>query len=373
MIIRRGKKVARRLLDLAAPSWHRIVDARSLKERPRQAGDLRWRPARRSKEPRLDAGGAVIGKRLYVIGGYASPEEVLNVVDILDMGSGRWTERWPTPPLMAQSHLAVGSDGERFIYVVSGQLGNHCNPATASAFALDTTTAHFRELPPLPAARYAATAQVWNGRLHVVGGSREDRHTPAHEHWSLAVRDGRPTGGEWRVEPPIPVGGPHRASAVVDGRLFVFGGQIGDWIAIPGDPHCRCTGENIREEYVSTCFAISPGSAAWTMVRPMPHAVSHTESATFVLGSSVYLLGGQCALDASNEMAVTAAIQKYDVRLDAWSTVGTLPYRLKTCVTGHHDGWIYIVGGQCDRGPTDARPGHFDNRVWRARLPQGAT
>jgi hypothetical protein len=136
VIIRRGKKVARRLLDLAAPSWHRIVDARSLKERPRQAGDLRWRPARRSKEPRLDAGGAVIGKRLYVIGGYASPEEVLNVVDILDMGSGRWTERWPTPPLMAQSHLAVGSDGERFIYVVSGQLGNHCNPATASRGAL---------------------------------------------------------------------------------------------------------------------------------------------------------------------------------------------------------------------------------------------
>jgi N-acetylneuraminic acid mutarotase len=104
----------------------------------------------------------------------------------------------------------------------------------------------------------------------------------------------------------------------------------------------------------------------------MPQAVSHTEAASFVLGSSVYLLGGQCALDASNEMGVTAAIQKYDARLDEWSIVGTLPYRVKTGVAGHHDGWIYIVGGQRDRSATDARPGAFVNQAWRARLPSAA-
>ena len=101
----------------------------------------------------------------------------------------------------------------------------------------------------------------------------------------------------------------------------------------------------------------------------MPLAVSHTESSTFVLGASVYLLGGQCALDETNAMAVTAAIQSYDARLDEWSIVGTLPYRVKTCTTGHHDGWIYIVGGQRDRGREDPRPGPFMNQAWRARMP----
>ena len=109
------------------------------------------------------------------------------------------------------------------------------------------------------------------------------------------------------------------------------------------------------------------------MVSPMPQAVSHTEAANFVLGSSVYLLGGQCAIDASDEMGLTAAIQKYDARRDTWSIVGTLPYRVKTPVTGYHDGWIYIVGGQRDRGAADARPGRFDNQAWRARLPSTAT
>jgi hypothetical protein len=374
VIIRSGKKIARRLLNLAAPSWHRVVDTRSLRhERPRQAGDFHWRPIRRCVEPRLDSGGATIGSRLYVTGGYQSPDHVLNIVDILDMTSGRWIGRWPTPPQMAQTHEAVACDGERFIYFVSGQLGNHCRSATPSAFVLDTTTMQFHDLPPLPRARYAPTAQLWNGRLHVVCGSREDRCTPSTDHWSLAVRNGRADDREWRVEPSIPVGGPHRASAVVDGRLFVFGGQIGDWIAVPGDPECRCTGENIREQYLSSCFALSAGSPEWTTVSPMLQAVSHTESATFVLGSAVYLLGGQCAIDSSDEMGLTAAIQKYDARRDAWSIVGTLPYRVKTCVTGHHDGWIYIVGGQRDRGAADARPGRFVNRAWRARLPSAAT
>jgi hypothetical protein len=370
VIIRSGKRIARRLIDFAALEWHRIVDERALKqEKPRQASDWQWRAVRRCPAPRLDAAGATIEARLYVIGGYRSAADVLNVVDVLDMKTGRWTACWPTPPQMAQSHVAVACDGRRFIYFVSGQLGNHCHPATDRAFALDTVTARFVELPPLPQPRYAATAQLWNGKLHVVGGSMPDRFTPAAEHWSLGVHDGRAVESQWRAQPPIPSGGPHRASAVIDNRLLVFGGQVGDWIAVAGDPDCRCTGENIREQYLSVCFALDKHLRSWTTLRPMPHAVSHTEQSSFVIGSSIYLLGGQCALDESNQMGLTDVIQRYDARLDEWSIVGTLPYRVKTCVAGHFDGAVCIVGGQRDRGPSDARPSRCVSQVWRAELP----
>lgn len=58
--------------------------------------------------------------------------------------------------------------------------------------------------------RYAPATQLWRGRLHVMGGSKENRHTPGLEHWSLAVKDGKALEKEWQIEIPIPRGGPHR-------------------------------------------------------------------------------------------------------------------------------------------------------------------
>lgn len=43
-----------------------------------------------------------------------------------------------------------------------------------------------------------------------MGGSKEDRYTPALDHWSIAVKDGIVLDKEWRTEMPIPRGGPHR-------------------------------------------------------------------------------------------------------------------------------------------------------------------
>lgn len=44
----------------------------------------------------------------------------------------------------------------------------------------------------------------------MMGGSKEDRHEPALDHWSIAVKDGKVLEKEWRSEIPIPRGGPHR-------------------------------------------------------------------------------------------------------------------------------------------------------------------
>lgn len=44
----------------------------------------------------------------------------------------------------------------------------------------------------------------------MMGGSKENRFTPGLEHWSIAVKDGKPLEKEWRSEIPIPRGGPHR-------------------------------------------------------------------------------------------------------------------------------------------------------------------
>lgn len=71
--------------------------------------------------------------------------------------------------------------------------------------------------------RYAPATELWRGRLHVMGGSKEDRHEPALEHWSLPVKDGKALDKGWRAEIPIPRGGPHRSvdSRITTGHLFI--------------------------------------------------------------------------------------------------------------------------------------------------------
>lgn len=49
-----------------------------------------------------------------------------------------------------------------------------------------------------------------------MGGGKENRHTPALEHWSLGVKDGEALEKEWRPEIPIPRGGPHRLADYPD-------------------------------------------------------------------------------------------------------------------------------------------------------------
>ena len=81
----------------------------------------------------------------------------------------------------------------------------------------------------LSCTRYAPATQLWKGRLHVMGGSKENRHTPGLDHWSLAVKDGEALEQQWRDEVPIPRGGPHRLANCSDSstRLqFIFNSSL---------------------------------------------------------------------------------------------------------------------------------------------------
>lgn len=56
-----------------------------------------------------------------------------------------------------------------------------------------------------------------------MGGSKENRHTPGLEHWSIAVKDGKVLEKEWRNEIPIPRGGPHRfVDYVILCKLIIY-------------------------------------------------------------------------------------------------------------------------------------------------------
>ena len=317
-----------------------------------------------------DAGGAQVGKRLYLIRGYRELGVVNDKVFVFDMETECWTETSPPPARLAHSHAGICSDGTRFIYITSGQLGTQCSPAIVDSFSFDTALGIWSDIPPLPEPRYAGTMQLIGGRLHFVGGALADRYTPASDHWSLAVAEGRALEDNWRKEPGLPLPVMHLGSAVIDGAFYTFGGQQGDFTAIPGDPHYTCNGKT-KELFFPDVYRYRPGEPNWIRLSDLPIPVSHIDFSIIHANGKVHVIGGQAYKDPNDfRLRLIDAIQSYDVAADRWSISGAYPYRVKLPVCAINDSVVFCTTGQRDKHSANDSPGSIVSDTWRIKLSQ---
>ncbi|XP_050235957.1 kelch repeat-containing protein At3g27220-like [Mercurialis annua] len=329
------------------------------------APELKWEKMATAPVPRLDGAAIQIKNLLYVFAGYGTIDYVHSHVDIFNFTDNTWGERFDMPKEMAHSHLGMVTDG-RYIYVVNGQYGPQCRGPTSHTFVLDTETKQWTNMPPLPVPRYAPATQLWRGRLHVMGGSKENRHTPGLEHWSIAVKDGKALEKEWRTEIPIPRGGPHRACVVVNDQLIVIGGQEGDFMAKPGSPIFKCSRRN---EVVFGDVYMLDDDMKWKVLPPMPKPDSHIEFAWAVVNNSIVIVGGTTDKHpVTKKMILNGEIFQFNLNTLKWSVIGKLPYRVKTTLVGFWNGHLYFTSGQRDRGPDDPAPRKVLGETWRTKL-----
>lgn len=330
-----------------------------------EAPQLEWEEAPSAPVPRLDGAAIQIKNLFYVFAGYGTIDYVHSHVDIYNFTDNKWSGRLDMPKEMANSHLGMATDG-RYIYAVTGQYGPQCRGPTSSCFVLDTHTRNWHDFPSLPAPRYAPATQLWRGRLHVMGGSHENRHTPALDHWSLAVKDGKPLEKSWRTEIPIPRGGPHRSSIVANDRLFVIGGQEGDFMAKPGSPIFKCSR---RHEVVYGDVYMLEDGKKWKELPPMPKPDSHIEFAWVVVNDSIIIVGGTTEKHpVTKRMILVGEVFQFHINTLKWSVIGKLPFRIKTTLAAFWNGWLYFTSGQRDRGPDDPSPRKVIGSMWRTKL-----
>ncbi|RYQ87109.1 hypothetical protein Ahy_B09g094584 isoform A [Arachis hypogaea] len=329
------------------------------------APQLKWQKMASAPVPRLDGAAIQINDLLFVFAGYGTIDLVHSHVDVYNFTTNTWGESFAMPKEMAHSHLGMVTDG-RYIYIVTGQYGPQCRGPTAHTFVLDTKTRKWRDMPPLPVPRYAPATQLWRGRLHVMGGSKENRHTPGLEHWSLAVKDGKPLEKEWRSEIPIPRGGPHRSCVVVDDRLYVIGGQEGDFMAKPGSPIFKCSR---RLEVVYGDVYMLDDEMKWKTLPSMPKPNSHIEFAWVVVNNSIVISGGTTEKHpVTKKMVLNGEVFQFNLNTLKWSVIGKLPFRVKTTLVGFWNGYLYFTSGQRDKGPDDPSPKKVIGEMYRTKL-----
>ncbi len=176
-----------------------------------------WAAAPPLPEGRHHPGVAVAGGRLYVLGGYlpgSGPLRASDAVFEFDPSRGTWNRKAPMrAPRAAHAAAVVGGR----IYCIGGVQGDGAVVGTNEVYhpAADTWTA----LAPMPTPREHLAAAVINNQIFLVGGRSGGNNNGQLEAYS-------PGGNSWQSLPSLPTARSGLAAAALRGRLYVFGGEI---------------------------------------------------------------------------------------------------------------------------------------------------
>ncbi|MDY0960662.1 FG-GAP-like repeat-containing protein [Massilia sp. CFBP9026] len=215
--------------------------------------------------------------KLVVLGALTGkfPEEspVPHVL-IYDPAADRWSKGPGIPP-----HRRRGASGvavhDGIIYLVGGNRRGHMSGYVAWFDAFDPATGRWIELPDAPHARDHFHAAVIDGKLYAAGGRRSAHdlgNTLAQTVGEVDVYDFKTK--RWSTLPaPLPTQRAGTASAVIDGKLAVMGG------------------ESMKHEHAHReVEAWDPKTARWHTLPAMPVGRHGTQAAT--LDGKVYIAAG---------------------------------------------------------------------------------
>jgi N-acetylneuraminic acid mutarotase len=178
--------------------------------------NIKWSTVAPSPIGRSEAQGAVVEGKLYVFGGN------LLRADVYNPDTNTWRRIADLPRRITHAGTAVVG---RNIYLAGGYVNK---PGGGVIFAIPDVWRYnvdknkwFNDTPPLPEARGSGGLEILNGKLHFFAGT-DIRRVDKRDHWVLSLN------GEtrWTLAAPLPKARNHMGDAVLGGKLYAIGGQI---------------------------------------------------------------------------------------------------------------------------------------------------
>jgi N-acetylneuraminic acid mutarotase len=183
------------------------------------------------------ASAAVVGDRIYVIGGattqpwakenflsQVTPQRGLGTVQAYDPKTNTWKELTPMPT--PRNHAAIGAVNGK-IYVIGGRVG-----AAFIGLASDTSLVEVYDpatdtwgVPGarMPTTRSALAYGVYNNRIYVAGGEFQD---PTQQTVFRTFEEYDPASNAWAVLPPMAIARHGVAAAVIGNRFYAVSGDV---------------------------------------------------------------------------------------------------------------------------------------------------
>lgn len=281
-----------------------------------------WSTGADMPTPRYEAYPCVVDGTIYLIGGARHRNEVLNTVEVYDPATDTWESKSPMPTARQGASCSVVAG---MIYIIGGGVSPDIDFWVVETFSTveeyNPATDTWTSKTPMPTSRGWHSANVVDGKIYIMGGSKDGGAGNQMRH-VLTVEVYDPSTDTWLKMDDMPKSRAGGFSSVVDGKIYLFGGH---------------QAKSRVDEY-------DPVTDTWTTKSEMPTA--RNGLSTSKLDGKIYLIGGY--IPAGMRFAGLTIVDVYDPATNTWTTASDMPTGRLGAYTAVLDGKIYVFGGLPD-------------------------
>jgi hypothetical protein len=271
-----------------------------------------WSEAAPLAYARNELFGAVVEGKFYTFGGFDGEDYESDHVEVYNPDTDEWLEM--PPMLEGANHAGIAVLGNT-IYFAGGFRARRHNGEKDSFISFHPASNQWEWLPPLPLARGAISLAGLDGKIHAIGGRRNNVVLDEHDVYDVV-------SGQWTKAAPLPSARDHAGVGVLNGRIHIMGGRLG------------ATDDNISLHDI-----YNPENDSWSAAPPMPTARS--AGAYAVYKDMLFFLGGECTLDGANFDDTEA----FDPASNSWRIFDPMPVPLHGQAAGAIGAHLYMASG----------------------------
>lgn len=286
--------------------------------------------------PQSEYSVAEVNGEIYIMGGYPEDRITRRSVQIYNVNENTW-RMGPDLPLPNNHGTAEVVNG--IIYLIGGATGSSSSPGGVgyqdAVWALDPQLGKWVQKSPMPTKRRGLNSAVINGKIYVAGGQPPQA-------FDFAVYD--PAIDRWEVLPELPYGPNHFVVEAINGKFHAFGGRLQS---------------NHTSELTDIHAVYNPVSRTWSMDTPVPRKSSGNNG--ILAYGCFHLWGGEGGGINHDEMMADHFV--YDPRSKTWTSLPDMQHPIHG-VTGAAfvEGVIYAPGGGIEAG---GRSGAHINQAYQ--------
>ena len=205
---------------------------------------------------------------------------------------------------------------------VSDTRGNSLGPATLQ----------WTQKSDMPTARSSFSTCVVDGKIFVIGGSKQPEMDEFGDISLSTVEMYNPKTDTWERKSDMPTARSSVAVSVVDGKIYAIGGSKTKTIQVP-------RGFTFESEELATVEMYDPVTDTWTQKTDMP---APKKTMTCVVDRKIYAVGGWLT---PNKKPQLETVEIYDPATDRWAKVQSMNHARCSAAIDVVNGEIYAIGG----------------------------